>query len=470
MSHHPFLWGAATAAHQVEGDNFHSDWWAWEHEGRVEGGVRSGKASGHRERFREDIKLAADLGLNSYRFSVEWARIEPNEGLWDLSALEWYRELISECERHGVMPMLTLHHFTSPQWFTAQGGFAWSEAPHRFRAYVLKVIQALGPRVPLWCTINEPMVLIAGGYLSNKMPPGLASTRSASIANLNLFRCHVDAYELIHSQVNERQGPWRDLPLQVGFAHNMVDFYPDRNWNPLDQMMAGVLHRFYNRAWLDAAAGVAQNFGVLGVIPNPGVVEKALGRPTVDFLGVNYYTKSYVKGRIPNPLDASSVPIELAFAKGAEPRSDVGWAIHPEGLGNVLTLAGRYQFPIYITENGIADDSDEQRQEYYRAHLMEVGRMSHGQGLDIRGYYCWSLIDNFEWDKGFWPRFGLYRVDYDTFERIPTKAAEFLKRTIRAHRELNAKGPIPELLQQLFLAPNSLALQQEFAFKFAKAK
>ncbi len=470
MSPKNFLWGAATSAHQVEGDNHHSDWWAWEHAGRVEGGARSGKASGHRERFREDIKLAADLGLNSYRFSVEWARVEPRDGLWDLTALDWYRALIDECERHGIMPMLTLHHFTSPQWFTERGGFAWEEAPHRFRSFALKVIEALGPRIPLWCTINEPMVLIAGGYLSNKMPPGLASTRSAAIANLNLFRCHVDSYRLIHTQVKDRTGPWKDFPLQVGFAHNMVDFYPDRNWNPLDQVMASVLHRFYNQAWLEASTGKGQNFGVLGVIPNPGIVESAVGRSTVDFIGVNYYTKSYVKGRIPNPLDQASVPIELSFAKGAEPRSDVGWAIHPDGLGRVLRMAGSYGFPIYITENGIADDRDEQRQEYYRSHLMEVGQVVQRDRIDIRGYYCWSLLDNFEWDKGFWPRFGLYRVDYDTFERVPTKAAEYLKRAIRAHRELKAPHPIPELLRDLNAGELTQALLKEFQFRFAKSK
>ncbi len=428
-----FLWGVATSAHQIEGNNVHNDWWAWESQGNIEGGARSGPATDHWNRSAEDLKLAAELGINTYRFSVEWSRIEPQEGQWDSAAIEWYRNLLLECEKKNLIPMLTLHHFTSPQWFAAKGGFVSDKAVFYFSRFVEKVVVELGAHVPFWCTINEPMVLIAGTYLGKFMPPATFSPHLASKACAQLFRCHVEAYRKIHTKIPPRKGPWKDLPLQVGFAHNMLDFMPDRKWHPIEEILSRVFRRFYNDSWLDAVVGKKQRFGVLGLIPKPEIVREALGKRTVDFIGVNYYTKAYVRWR---PRDANTdtsphVPLGLAFARRKEPSSDLDWAIHPRGLYRVLKRAQKCEVPIYITENGIADRTDRLRPDYIRTHLEQVER-ARAKGMDIRGYYYWSLLDNFEWIKGFGPRFGLYTVNYETFERTKTRSAEIYREWIQS--------------------------------------
>lgn len=432
-----FLWGAATSSHQIEGHNTKNDWWDWEARGFVEGGARSGAATDHWNRFREDLKIAADLGLTSYRFSVEWSRIEPEDGVWDETALDWYRALISECEKLNLLPMMTLHHFTSPLWFAKKGGFAWPEAPGRFLRFTKKVARTLGPHIPLWCTFNEPMVLVVGTYLGKFMPPAIFAPELASSACHNILKSHALSYNALHSEIGERKGPWRNLPLAVGIAHNMMDFRPERKWHPLEITIAKIFHRFYNRSWLDAVTGRKQHFGIAGLMPYAAQVIEARGRPTVDFIGVNYYTKAYIEwwpregGVTEKP---SNLPIGLSFARRHDLVSDVGWAIHPKGLGRMLCLAARYGLPLYITENGIADRADKMRPRYIVSHLERVAQ-ARERGIDIRGYYYWSLLDNFEWVKGFGPRFGLYQVDYENFKRTPTQSAELIKALISAHGE-----------------------------------
>ncbi|HTL11856.1 MAG TPA: glycoside hydrolase family 1 protein [Bdellovibrionota bacterium] len=433
----PFLWGAATSSHQVEGGNVHNDWWAWEEKGNIEGGVRSGAATDHWHRYKEDLKLAESLGLNTYRFSIEWSRVEPRKGRWDQKALDWYVELVAECERRGLLPMATLHHFTSPQWFAEDGGFTNEKSAGRFAVFVEKVLEAIGPRIPLWCTLNEPMVLVVGSYLGKFMPPAEFNPKGASQACRNLLRAHVKAYDLIHAhaKTHERQGPWKDHPVQVGLAHNMIDLMPDRWWHPVERLLQRVFWRFYNQAWLDAVTGRRQRFGVPGLVPKPEPVKKALGRKTADFIGVNYYTKAYLSFR---PRDASDqnlqgIPVGVSFARRKEPVTDMDWALHPEGLKRMIRMAASYGLPIYVTENGIADKEDSLRPGYLKSHLGAVAQCLE-EGIDVRGYYYWSLLDNFEWIKGFKPRFGLISVNYETFERKLTGSAEWLKKIIHRHQ------------------------------------
>lgn len=427
-----FLWGAATSSHQIEGLNDKNDWWAWEKAGNIEGGATSGAAVDHWNRYREDLALAVKLGLNSYRFSVEWSRIEPREGQWDESALDWYADLVTECERLGLVPMLTLHHFTLPKWLADQGGFSSARSPHRFLLYVEKVIAKLGARIPLWCTVNEPVVLTLGAYIGRFMPPAEFSPSKASHSLANLLRAHVLAYDCIHKTVRERTGPFSDIPLQVGLAQNVLRFLPDRAWHPVEQVLARTFHRFYNLAFIEAALGKKQRFGIPSLIPSPPQVTEALGRKTVDFIGMNYYTKAYIQWRPKAPANERppELPIGVTFARRTETVSDLGWAIYPEGFRYLLDTISKYKMPIYITENGIADRDDALRGEYIRLHVQEVERAIQ-RGIDIRGYYYWSLMDNFEWVKGFGPRFGLYRVDYETLERVPTGSASVFSELIK---------------------------------------
>ena len=435
-----FLWGAATSSHQIEGYNQFNDWWAWEAEGNVEGGHRSGAATDHWHRFAEDLDLAKSLGLNSYRFSVEWSRIEPEEGRFDSVALDWYENLVHECEKRGLMPMLTLHHFTTPLWLAHRGGWTCEQAPEFFLRFVLRVIEKLGARVPLWCTLNEPMVLTLGSYLGKFMPPAVHDPRLASISSRTLLRAHVLAYEAIHRRTPKRAGPWKDRALEVGIAHNVMDFLPDRPWHPLERILSWKIGRFYNHSWPRAVTGQRPGFGVPFLIPEPPLLEAAYGRRTADFIGVNYYTKAYLKWR---PRDmgegaSSDLPIGFSFSRRREEASDLGWAVWPNGLSKLLKQMSRYGLPLYVTENGIADHDDHLRPEYLRSHLYRVAQAIQ-KGIDIRGYYYWSLMDNFEWMKGFKPRFGLFKVNYESFDRTPTQTAQVLKKTIENHR-----GGIPQ--------------------------
>jgi beta-glucosidase len=443
-----FLWGAATSSHQIEGGNQDNDWWAWEHEGRVEGGVRSGIATDHWHRMKEDLKYASEMGLTSYRFSIEWSRFEPREGEWREEAFDWYLALISECERLRLLPMLTLHHFTSPKWFAEQGGFSHPRSPERFQKFVEKIALRFGSRIPLWCTFNEPMVLVAGTYLGQFMPNGSFNPKAASQACFNLLRAHVLAYETLHRFARKREGPWRDHPLMVGFAHNMLDLMPDRRLHLLEILLAREISRLYNSSWLDAVCGKPQHFGLLGVMPKAPQFQEVRGKKTADFIGVNYYTKGLVQwGPRSRPQEQGpEIPISVRFARRREVTSDLGWSLHPEGLGKILRSIAGYGLPIFITENGIADRTDQLRKTYLCSHLEEVARAC-DDGIDIRGYYHWSLLDNFEWIKGFWPRFGLLGVDYDTLERKVLPSAVLYRDIILAHDK--ERAPNAEILRSL---------------------
>lgn len=442
----PFLWGAATSSHQVEGGNHNNDWWRWEAHGNIEGGVRSGRAVDHWNRFREDLQAAKELGMNTYRFSVEWSRIEPAEGQWDPEAIEWYRELIAECERLNLLPMLTLHHFTSPQWFVDDGGFTSGKSVARFTRYTEKIVQEFGPRIPLWCTLNEPMNYAFGCYFAKTMPPAVFDPKLVSLASAHLLACHVRAYDLIHSKIGVRTGPFSAHPLMVGIAHNMIDFMPERPLHPVDSLLAVLVNRFYNWAWVDAIRGKKQRFGVPFLIPSAPPVPEAFNRVSADYMGLNYYTKGYLRFRPPTVTANTSadVPIGLTFAKRKEPMSDLGWAVHPKGMRKLLRkLSSRMRLPIYITENGIADGEDLLRGVYLFTHLQEVARAL-SEGVEILGYYHWSLLDNFEWIKGFKPRFGLLRVDYETMARQKTGSADLYAKIIRSHAGVDLQRPSPE--------------------------
>lgn len=442
-----FLWGAATSGHQVDGDNRHSDWWHWEEQGNIEGGVRSGRAADHWHRYKEDLRLAHEMGLNSYRFSIEWARIEPEEGQWNQEALDWYENLVQECERLGLMPVATLHHFTLPVWLARQGGFLNRDIVDKMSRYVRKVTETFGPGIPMWCTINEPVVCVTGSYLGRFMPPAVHSPQDAASAFSSMLGCHAAAYDILHSALHRRRGPWAGQKLMVGYAHNMLSFRPDRRLHPLERLIAGRLDKLYNHAWIVATLGGPQKFSLPGVIPRAKSVPGLLGRRTTDFIGVNYYTKAYVQWR-PRSKDDNQmeqVPVGVSFARRKELASNLDWAIYPSGLGRLLRTLKKYKTPIVITENGIADRSDRLRPRFLLEHLDEIAQAIES-GVDVRGYFHWSLIDNFEWIKGFWPRFGLYSIDYSTLDRTPTRTAHLYRETIRSHGE---SDPNRDVLRQI---------------------
>lgn len=388
-----FLFGCATSATQIEGGCQATDWWEFAREaGHVARGDVPDVACDHWNRVSEDTALLARLGVGAHRLSVEWARIEPEPGRFDDLALEHYRVELVGLRNAGIEPMLTLHHFSLPLWLARRGGLLSAELPARFEAFTRRVARTLGEQVKLWVTLNEPNVLVAQGYVLGAWPPGLPDPGKVPRAVWNLRRAHVAAYHAIHELVPN---------AAVGLAHH-VRLATPASRSLLDRAAARLLDLTFNGLFLD--------------LPQ-------------DFLGINYYSRDLVRF---DRRKASELFAERSVAPGAAV-TDLGWEIHPEGLGELLRRLARRRKPLWITENGLADAADAQRTPFIVAHLGEVlGAIT--SGVDVRGYLHWSLLDNFEWAEGYAPRFGLYAVDYATQARTLRASGEAYARIVQSRR------------------------------------
>ncbi len=385
-----FAFGTATSATQVEGGDVATDWHDFARQpGKVAHGDRPDVACDHWNRFREDVALQARLGVTLHRFSVEWARVEPEPGRFDQAVLERYREEVRALADAGIASMVTLHHFSFPRWLAAKGGALAKELPARFEAYTRAVARALGDSVELWVTLNEPNVLLAQGYVLGLWPPGLQAPHLVPRAVKNLKRAHRLAYAALHELVPN---------AKVGIAHALRPAVPATRGLG-DRLAAALLDRGFNRLFLD--------------LPQ-------------DWLGVNYYTRDLVRFAPGRPKDLF---MDRSVPPGVE-TNDLGWELFPEGLGLVLRSLAPRRLPIYITENGIADAEDSRRARFLDAHLAQV-LDALADGVDVRGYLHWSLLDNFEWADGYAPRFGLYAVDYATQVRTLRKSGERYAHIIR---------------------------------------
>jgi beta-glucosidase len=400
MTRLPFLWGVATSAYQIEGGITGSDWPAWEADpGRIRDGARAGAACMSWERWEEDLDLIRGLGLNAYRFSLEWSRIEPERGRYDESALERYGAMLTGCRARGIEPMVTLHHFTNPAWFAAAGGWEDRSNLDAFRRFARLAGERFGDRVDLWITINEPEVYGFYAYDSGIFPPGVRDRSRALVVIANLIEAHgLAARELHEADLVDADGDGR--PALVGAAKHWTLLEPRRPWSPLDRLIARWQHRVFNEAVVHALAGGAIDMRIPGVRAVRRHVDELQGAS--DFLGVNYYTRWRVG----------------AFGKDAlTPRpgaltSDLGWEIYPEGLELALRAMAPFGLPLFVTENGVADAGDRWRPQFLHATLDALDR-ARESGVDVRGYMHWSLFDNFEWAEGFAGRFGLYRCDFE---------------------------------------------------------
>ncbi len=385
-----FLWGAASSSYQVEGDNDLCDWWAWE---KAAGKEQSGKACRHYELFEQDFDLVRGLGHNAHRLSIEWARIEPEEGRFSDKELRHYAAVLQALKSRGIEPVVTLHHFTNPLWFSRQGGWESPRAVAQFLRYCDVVIRALAGQVHYWITINEPTIYFSHSYFLGAWPPQGRSFFRALTVHDRLARAHIEAYSLIH-RIYKDSGLSRPA---VSIAQHISAVVPCR---PDFRNKAAARLRDY---W--------HNFEFMDIIARA---------KTLDFIGLNYYSR--------NLVDVSSWwPGNLLMetcSKGHHPlkKNSLGWDIYPEGIYQVLVKLKRYGLPVMITENGICTNDDSQRWEFLSAHLRQIG-LAMEQGITVTGYLYWSLLDNFEWDKGFGPRFGLIDVDYRTFQRTVRPSA-----------------------------------------------
>ena len=409
-----FRWGTATSAHQVEGDNVHNDWWAWEQQpGRILNGDGSGSACRWWTRAEEDFDRAAALGQNAHRLSIEWSRIEPEPGRWDETALDRYREMLRGLRLRGIEPMVTLLHFTVPLWFADRGGWTRDDAPALFARFVERALPALGEHCDHWCTLNEPVGWVISACIRGRWPPGGRSVIGAMRVATNLARAHAAAYHAIHRH---------QAAAQVGFANYFRLFDPADPRSALDRFVAAQQDRFVNRAFLDAVTS-----GRVRAFPWRANIPEAAG--TLDFVGVNYYTRDLTRFNllVPNRLFGRNFP------GSGLPISDGAYGvIYPEGMYRVLHLAHRYGRPVYVTENGIPDQDDDQRPAFIVSHLREVWRAIQ-EGVDVRGYYHWSLVDNFEWADGWSLKFGLIAVDPATQVRTERPSAQVYAEICRSN-------------------------------------
>ncbi len=402
-----FLLGTATSAHQIEGGNERNDWALFEAQaGRIARGERSGRADDHWNRVADDIELMKRIGANAYRFSVEWSRVETSPGVWDDAAWGHYEDEVARLEAAGIVPMVTLLHFTLPAWIAARGGLTAPDFPEAFARFANETAARFGPRVELYCTLNEPNVAMYNGYVRGIFPPVQTSNADAVAAFAGMLRAHGAAARAIRA---------RNPDARIGVAMNLIQFEPKRWYNLLDIVVTRVASGAFDWAFLDAIAAGRIRFRAPG-FPSLDEANPDLSG-SLDFVGVNYYRRDVV----------SFAPFEPGFVRnepGSGDRTDLGWEIHPAGLLALLREAKRrYARPIYITENGLADASGTRRASFLKDHLAIVAS-AFREGIDIRGYFHWSLLDNFEWAEGFEPRFGPYRVDYATFERTPAPGSE----------------------------------------------
>ena len=398
-----FLWGTATAAHQVEGGNDRNDWWDWEQTpGHIKNGDKSGRAVDHWNRYESDLDLAKAIHSNAYRFSVEWARIENEDGTFNADAIAHYRAMLVAMRARGITPMVTLWHFTLPRWAAAKGGWLSEDVVQRFARYCGHVAKQLGDLVDIWCTENEPTVLALAAYGDKVFPPGAADLKQAIRVYVNLIRAHGLAYHAIKANDTVDADGDGQASL-VGIAAHLRVFDPYRPHHPADILAARALDELFNKVYFLACMKGEAKISLAGVVL--ATIKASYLRGTMDFVGLNYYSRDLVRFNAKSPILADRV------IPPGTPVSDLGWEIYPEGLYRLLMEYKKYGKPIYITENGIADSKDTQRPQFIRDHLYWVGRAV-ADGADVRGYFHWSLMDNFEWAEGFGPRFGLYTVDY----------------------------------------------------------
>ena len=420
-----FLWGTATAAHQVEGGNHANDWWEWEQvPGHIKNGDTSDRACEHFERYAGDFDLLRSLHQNAHRFSVEWSRIEPAPGEFSSTALAHYRDVLQALRDRGMEPLVTLHHFTNPTWIAQAGGWDAPQTSEYFARFAARVTDELGDLASMWITINEPTVIAYQGYLRGDWPPGRRNLGAATRVLVNLLRGHWMAYERIKS---------RHADLQIGLAHHLRVFDPARPLVPQDRAVAAAFNRVFNETMLKSL-----RLGRL-VFPLTWAGRASGPRQSQDFIGLNYYTRELVKF---NHRYRAELFGERMLPAGA-PRSDLNWELYPEGLYRTLRSLGREQLPIYVTENGIADGRDAMRPEYLLAHVSAMFRAIQA-GSPVRGYFHWTCFDNFEWAEGYSAKFGLIACDPVTQERRPRPSARLYAEICRTN-QLPASGELPSV-------------------------
>jgi beta-glucosidase len=397
-----FLWGTSSAAHQIEGDNRNCDWWEWEQQpGRIANGDSSAIACDSYHRYREDFALLREMRQGAHRMSIEWSRIEPSEGVFDARQIRHYRDVLGDLREQGMRPMVTLHHFTSPIWFSRKGGWSAAGAPDAFLAFVRRVADELGDLAGMWCTINEPTIYGANGWIAGEFPPGRHGDLAGQYrVTSNMHRAHEMAYAALKRR-------WPDTP--VGLSHHKFLFIP-----------ASAKRRDVLAA---RAAQMVTDRWPVGVGRLRKVVEASS-----DYIGIAHYWGQMCAFDLRRPQDQ----FVRRFNPPGMRLTDMGWASYPGWMREVLNELKVYRKPVYVTENGIATTDDAVR-EHYLGEILTSVHQAIEDGVDVRGYFHWTNLDNFEWARGYAPKFGLIAVDRKTLERTIKPSGRFYARIAAAN-------------------------------------
>ncbi len=384
-----FLWGTAISSYQVEGNNKNTDWWRWEQEGKIE--TKSGLASDYYNRFKSDHDLLQQLGCNTFRLSVEWARLQPEKDKFDQKEFKHYKEVLGDLKKRGLHVQLSLWWWVSPDWFTKKYGFHHQKASDLFANYAQKVVDELGEFVDMYQVFNEPMVPLGQGYLGKVFPPGFMNPWKFFRAAAGVAESYKKAYEIIKKK-------YPNVPVGMSYLYN---WYESEN--------LGFVVKIINR--------VSKWFRV-------DLIDGKI-KDKLDFMAVQYYRLGRIKFDWKNIRMDSKNQIYFGIRVEDNKQNLMGWITYPDGIYKVLKeVAKERNLPIYITENGVPTDvgiDDQERIDFIKDHLKFIHQAIE-EGVDVRGYNHWSLMDNFEWLYGFEPRFGLVEVDFETQKRTPRRS------------------------------------------------
>jgi beta-glucosidase len=416
--------GTASAATQIEGGALNHSWMDWYRKGHIADDTSPARANDHYTRWREDDALMRDMGMQIARIGVEWARIEPEEGVYDEAAIAHYVAEVDMLLAYGIKPLVTLHHFTNPMWFENIGAFEKVDNIRYFIRFAERMVAAFGPRVTEYITINEPNVYATNGYFFGIWPPGKTSLRRALHVMSVLAAAHIRAYRRIHAI----QAEMGISGTRVSYANHMRVFAPQNPHSPLHRLSA------WGTEWLFQGA-LSKAMGVGRFLPPLRNLTGEKRGLYCDFIALNYYTRSTVSG----PGDGTR--------RGA-PVNDLGWEIYPQGIVECARkLYKIHPLPVYVTENGTCDNTDGFRCRYLYEHIRALCESD----LPVERYYHWCFIDNFEWAAGETPRFGLVHVDYDSQARTVKQSGRFFSEIIQ-------NRGVTEAMYQACVAPQQYKL------------
>lgn len=431
-----FIWGVSTSAHQIEG-NCNCQWTEFEKNKNLD---LSSIACDNWNRYKEDIGLIKNLGVNAYRFSIEWSKIEPVEGKFNQEAIDHYHDLINNLKSNDIMPVITLHHFTHPIWFENKSAFENVDNIKYFVRFAKEMFKQYSDKVLMWCTINEPGVYAFQGYLRGVFPPGKRNIQQVGIVSKNLIQAHIDVYKALKSMKNGDK-------CQIGIAHSITQYDPfhiGNKYNPLqkfEEFLAYYLNHIFYREMLNffitglfeyKVPAIIQLF-LTGTLPNVLNAQikyqycpdnkKYKSTDILDFFGIQPYSSVLI--------DCTNTKAEkIPSIRPGNIVTDMPYKICAESVYRAIHEASFIGVPIYITETGIADSKDDRRELFIKRYLYAVNKAIK-ENYDVRGFFYWSLYDNFEWNFGYSMKFGLYNVNFKTQERNLRKGGETYKNIIK---------------------------------------